>query len=255
ERVTAQLHQSQKLEALGTLAGGIAHDFNNMLGAVLGYGELAIKHTEAASPSRRYLDNILVAATRARDQVACAGCGDENVVEVTARRAGGFGVLDRKLAVAEHRAQHVVEVVGDAAREGPERLELLGLMQLCRDALVALQLAQKSDQQDRRESGDDEGAGRVLPRLRAPDPHDPLLGAPYGDERRIPRHAPQTDARAPEYRMLERHMPRLGGAQCGQGAEPGGRRRLDPAMLAADQGNAVGPQQLDGAAGSQVQCM
>jgi signal transduction histidine kinase/ActR/RegA family two-component response regulator len=70
ERVTAQLHQSQKLEALGTLAGGIAHDFNNMLGAVLGYGELAIKHIEAASPSRRYLDNIIVAATRARDLVA-----------------------------------------------------------------------------------------------------------------------------------------------------------------------------------------
>ena len=70
ERVTAQLHQSQKLEALGTLAGGIAHDFNNMLGAVLGYGELAIKHTEPGSPLRRYLDNIVVAAKRARDLVA-----------------------------------------------------------------------------------------------------------------------------------------------------------------------------------------
>jgi len=70
ERVTAQLHQSQKLEALGTLAGGIAHDFNNMLGAVLGYGELAIKHTEAGSPLRRYIDNIVVAAQRARDLVA-----------------------------------------------------------------------------------------------------------------------------------------------------------------------------------------
>jgi signal transduction histidine kinase/ActR/RegA family two-component response regulator len=70
ERVTAQLHQSQKLEALGTLAGGIAHDFNNMLGAVLGYGELAIKQTEAASPVRRYLDNIVVAANRARELVA-----------------------------------------------------------------------------------------------------------------------------------------------------------------------------------------
>src|SRR5215471_8141700 len=70
ERVTAQLHQSQKLEALGTLAGGIAHDFNNVLGAVLGYAELAGQHSGAGSLQRRYIDNIVVAANRARDLVA-----------------------------------------------------------------------------------------------------------------------------------------------------------------------------------------
>jgi len=38
--VENQLHQSEKLTALGQLAGGIAHDFNNLLQAILGYAQL-----------------------------------------------------------------------------------------------------------------------------------------------------------------------------------------------------------------------
>ncbi|HSO20347.1 MAG TPA: PAS domain S-box protein, partial [Desulfosarcina sp.] len=44
-----QLQQTQKMEAIGTLAGGIAHDFNNILGGIIGYVELAIQFTPPAA--------------------------------------------------------------------------------------------------------------------------------------------------------------------------------------------------------------
>ena len=66
EHLEAQLRQSQKMEAIGTLAGGIAHDFNNILGAILGYGELAQQHSPEDTPVRRYIDNVMHATGRAK---------------------------------------------------------------------------------------------------------------------------------------------------------------------------------------------
>jgi two-component system, cell cycle sensor histidine kinase and response regulator CckA len=53
--VEAQLHQSEKLSALGQLAGGIAHDFNNLLQAILGYTQLMRQHLD----DRALLDRSL----------------------------------------------------------------------------------------------------------------------------------------------------------------------------------------------------
>jgi signal transduction histidine kinase len=65
----AQLYQTQKMEALGTLAGGIAHDFNNVLGAMMGFAELANMDLPEHSEGRYFLDNLLKAGDRARHLV------------------------------------------------------------------------------------------------------------------------------------------------------------------------------------------
>ncbi|HET9864538.1 MAG TPA: PAS domain S-box protein, partial [Steroidobacteraceae bacterium] len=61
-----KLRQAQRLEAMGTLAGGIAHDFNNILGAILGYGEMAQRGAPEGSRLARDLDNIIIAGERGR---------------------------------------------------------------------------------------------------------------------------------------------------------------------------------------------
>jgi len=60
------MRQSQKMEAIGTLAGGIAHDFNNILAVILGYAELACKNTAPDSTIKSWLDQVFKAAERAR---------------------------------------------------------------------------------------------------------------------------------------------------------------------------------------------
>ncbi len=63
--LTAQLHQSQRLEALGRLAGGVAHDFNSLLTVITGNLSL-LKDTHAADSEARYdIQQALDATNRA----------------------------------------------------------------------------------------------------------------------------------------------------------------------------------------------
>lgn len=108
-----QLRQSQRLEAMGTLAGGIAHDFNNILGAILGYGEMALRAAPPGSRLRRDLDSIMIAGERGRALV-------ERILAFS--RSG----------VGERVAVHVEQVVREA-------LELLAA-QLVEGVTVKAQL-------------------------------------------------------------------------------------------------------------------
>lgn len=65
-----RLRESQKLEAIGTLAGGIAHDFNNILYALLGYVDLAQDDIPADHPAFEPLNEVAKAGERATSLVA-----------------------------------------------------------------------------------------------------------------------------------------------------------------------------------------
>ena len=69
KKLEVQAQQSQKMEAIGTLAGGIAHDFNNILMGVVGYTELAKQKAGGNEAVKRNLDEVLVAGQRAKELV------------------------------------------------------------------------------------------------------------------------------------------------------------------------------------------
>lgn len=60
-----QVRQSQKMDAIGTLAGGIAHDFNNILSVISGYTDLLRMAIPADSALCTHVDSIGMASTRA----------------------------------------------------------------------------------------------------------------------------------------------------------------------------------------------
>jgi signal transduction histidine kinase/ActR/RegA family two-component response regulator len=64
-----QMQQVLKLQSIGTLAGGIAHDFNNILFPIIGYTELAMDDIPEESPARKSLEEVLKAASRAKELI------------------------------------------------------------------------------------------------------------------------------------------------------------------------------------------
>jgi signal transduction histidine kinase len=142
ERLEIQLRQSQKMEAMGTLAGGIAHDFNNILGAILGYGELAQKAAAEGSVVRRYLDNVMHAGGRGKSLVerilafSRSGMGERGPINVQ-------GVIEETLELLAASLPPGVSLTkrleaGDAAILGDATQLHQVAMNLCTNALQAM---------------------------------------------------------------------------------------------------------------------
>jgi signal transduction histidine kinase/ActR/RegA family two-component response regulator len=88
-----QLRQSQKMEALGTLAGGVAHDFNNLLVVIINHAELAA--LDAGSESvRDSLAQIQTAGERAASLT-------QRLLTFGRRQVGERAVLDLNQRVEE----------------------------------------------------------------------------------------------------------------------------------------------------------
>jgi PAS domain S-box-containing protein len=143
EQLEAQLRQSQKMEAIGTLAGGIAHDFNNILGAILGYGELAHQQSAEGSPLRRYLDNVMHAAERAQLLVerilgfSRSGLGDRAPVNVQFVVEETLELLEASLP-AGIRLESRIES-GNSAVIGDATYLHQVAMNLCTNAIQAME--------------------------------------------------------------------------------------------------------------------
>ena len=66
DRLESRLQQAQRMETIGAFASGIAHNFNNIVGAILGYAEMAESRLAAGTVTARHVEEIRRAGERAR---------------------------------------------------------------------------------------------------------------------------------------------------------------------------------------------
>jgi PAS domain S-box-containing protein len=97
--LSERLRQSQKMEAIGTLAGGIAHDFNNLLGAIIGYTELIASRVAGDASLSEDVNEVMAAAMRGRHLV-------ERILRFSRRQEMVRVPIDLRDVVAE--VQHLL---------------------------------------------------------------------------------------------------------------------------------------------------
>ncbi|MHC4792205.1 MAG: GAF domain-containing protein, partial [Planctomycetota bacterium] len=143
EKLENELRQSQKMEAIGTLAGGIAHDFNNILSAIVGYSEMALGHIAGNSRVRQHIGQVLKAGLRAKDLVkqilaiSCHGKPERKPVQIQLIIKEALKLLRASLPTTIEIRQNIPTESGHVLAE-PTQIHQV-MMNLCTNALHAMQ--------------------------------------------------------------------------------------------------------------------
>jgi two-component system, cell cycle sensor histidine kinase and response regulator CckA len=144
KRLEEQIHQAQKMEAIGQLAGGIAHDFNNLLTVINGYSALLVDNRHPDDPDTEALAEIRNAGER-------AAVLTRQLLAFSRKQFLQLQVIDLNTLVSELAkmlrrliGEHIVLTVDtdpslDAVRVDPRQFEqvLLNLAVNARDAMTS----------------------------------------------------------------------------------------------------------------------
>ena len=143
KRLEDQLIQSQKMEAVGTLAGGIAHNFNNILVGIMGYSEFLLKNKGENDLDYKALKTIHEGTIRAsfltRELLNVARRGEYRPVKISLNHVVGKtlplirGTFDKSIDIETHLEEDLMLIKGDS---GQLEQSLLNICINARDAMT-----------------------------------------------------------------------------------------------------------------------
>ncbi|MBT4504461.1 MAG: PAS domain S-box protein [Gemmatimonadetes bacterium] len=141
DKLEEQLHNSQKLEAVGQLTAGVAHNFNNMLQGMI--GNLYLAQLDATEEVQPFLGAAQAAADRAAEMIRQLMVFAQQGVQMECQSVDWFEIVrntveicratfDPKIAIVETLPEGDGVVEGDS---GQLRQVIMNLMLNARDAL------------------------------------------------------------------------------------------------------------------------